>query len=94
MDNYISLSSLAMDLKRTAIGYHRSSNDMAERFYSEALKRREEIDQKHLSPYLIDLLEDVENLQEIEDSAQKAERSLTLSTLFQNAAVAMTGDRK
>jgi len=94
MDNYISLSSLAMDLKRTAIGYHRSSNDMAERFYSEALRRKEEVDQKDLPPYLIGLLDEVEQLKEEGDDSQKAEKSLTLSTLFQNAAVAMTGDRK
>ena len=90
MDNYIPLSSLAMDLKRSAIGYHGSSPDMAERFYSEALKRGKEIDRKYLPPYLINLLDDVEKLQEVEDDAQKAEKSLTLSTLFQNAAIALT----
>ena len=63
---------------------------MAERFYSEALKRGKEIDRKYLPPYLINLLDDVEQLQEVEDNAQKAEKSLTLSTLFQNAAIALT----
>jgi len=94
MNNYIPLSSLAMDLKRSAIGYHGSSLDMGERFYSEALKRSGEIDRKDIPPYLINLLNDVEKLQEVEDDAQKAEKSLTLSTLFQNAAVALMDDRK
>ena len=94
MNNYIPLSSLAMDLKRSAIGYHGSSLDMGERFYSEALKRSGEIDRKDIPPYLTVLLDEVEQLKEEEDNTKKAERSLTLSTLFQNAAVALTNDRK
>ena len=42
MDNKIILSSLAMDLKRAAIGYNRGSYIMADRFFEEALKRKKE----------------------------------------------------
>lgn len=83
-----------MDLKRSAIGYQRNSTGMAERFYFEALKRKKEIDKKYLAPYLITLLDEVEQLPKVEDSAQKAEKSLTLSTLFQNAAVYLANNHK
>lgn len=39
--NLIVLSSLAMDLKRAAIGLNRGSNKMANRFFEEALKRKQ-----------------------------------------------------
>ena len=56
MNTYISLSSLAMDLKRAALGYHRGSNKMADRFFAEALKRKEEINPESVKPYINNLL--------------------------------------
>lgn len=93
MNNYISLSSLAMDLKRAAMGYYRNSIDVAERFYLEALKRKNDIDSKSLSPYLINLLDEAEQITILEDNTQKAEKILTLSTLFKNAAVSLANSR-
>ena len=40
--NNIAISSLAMDLKRVAVGYYGDSNKTARRFSQEALKRIEE----------------------------------------------------
>ena len=37
---YIALASLAMDLKRVALGYHNGSRDTAVRFLKEAIKRK------------------------------------------------------
>ena len=94
MNNYIPLSSLAMDLKRAAIGYHRNSARAADRFYQEALKRKEEIDAKSLRPYLVTLLDDLERLTKVEDGLEKAEKALLLSTLFQNAAISLANGQK
>lgn len=89
MNTYISLSSLAMDLKRVAIGYHRGSYKMADRFLDEALKRREEIDRKDVRSYVSDLLSKLESLKNESDTVKKAEDSLLYSILFQNAALQM-----
>ena len=43
MKNKIALESMAMDLKRAALGYHNNSLKMAERFHQEALERKREI---------------------------------------------------
>ncbi|OGY26234.1 MAG: hypothetical protein A2Z24_01615 [Candidatus Woykebacteria bacterium RBG_16_44_10] len=94
MSNYIPLSSLAMDLKRAAIGYHRNSLRSADRFYQEALKRKKEIDAKSLQPYLVSLLDDLEELTKVEDDLEKGEKALLLATLFQNAAVSLVNNRK
>lgn len=87
MNNKIALSSLALDLRRVAQGYHRGSGMMATRFLDEALKRVDEVDSTALKPYINVLLNKVKNLQEIHDNNDKAEQALMLSTLFQNAAL-------
>jgi len=94
MSNYIPLSSLAMDLKRAAIGYHRNSIKSADRFYQEALKRKQEIDTKSIPPYVVNLLNEVGELTEIKNDSEKGEKALLLSTLFQNAAISLENDRK
>jgi hypothetical protein len=58
---------------------------MAERFFEEALKRKNEIDTKELKPYLIKYLNKVENVKK-EKNDRAAEDALLYSTLFQNAA--------
>jgi len=58
---------------------------MAERFFEEALKRKNEIDTKELKPYLIKYLNKVENVKK-ENNDRAAEDALLYSTLFQNAA--------
>ena len=85
MKNKQALSALAMDLKRVALGYFRGSTTMADRFFMEALKRRNEIDHASLKPYLIHLLNNMENLPK-EEQKRAAEDALLYSTLFQNAA--------
>lgn len=86
MTNKQILGALAMDLKRVALGYFRGSNVMADKFYLEALKRREEIDKKNLKPYLIKFLNELDNLNK-EEKTKAAEDALLYSTIFQNAAV-------
>lgn len=82
MKNKAILGALAMDLKRVALGYFRGSDFMAERFFEEALKRREEIDKKKLEPYLVRFLQNMEKIRKEKDS----EEALLYSTIFQNAS--------
>jgi len=86
MKNNQILGALALDLKRVAIGYFRGSNIMADRFYEEALKRREELDNKNLKPYLINILNKLDNLRK-QEKKRAAEDALLYSTILQNAAV-------
>lgn len=80
---YISLSSLAMDLKRAALGKHQGSETMANRFLDEAIKRKGEIDLKRVAPYIRQILQEVELLK-TGDRQRVAEKSLMFSTLLQN----------
>lgn len=84
--NQIALSSLAMDLKRVALGYHRNSDKMAERFLEEALKRRDEIDVKEVKSYIRKLLGKIEGIKN-SGREEKAEDALMYSILFQNASL-------
>ena len=77
-----------MDLKRVALGYFRGSNSMAEMFFQEALKRKDEIDNKSLKPYLIKLLKNLDSIK-TEDKEKAAEDALLYSTIFQNASTAI-----
>lgn len=86
--NKIALSSLALDLKRVAIGYWRGSNGMAERFFEEALRRKKEIDNKKVKPYIRNLLLNFEKIKLDKDQKRQAETALMYSTLFQNASLA------
>ncbi len=88
MNNFISLSSLAMDLDRVSMGLHRKSDAMAERFIKEALERKKEIDIYMVKPYVAHLLGKMELALLSGDREKKAEDALMYSTLFQNAALA------
>lgn len=85
MKNKAILGALAMDLKRVAVGYHRGSEAMADKFFEEALKRKEEIDTKNIKPYLNKFLDKIENLKK-EKRDRAAEDALLYSTIFQNAS--------
>jgi hypothetical protein len=85
MKNKQILGALALDLKRVAMGYFRGSNHMADKFYSEALKRRNELDKNTLKPYLSVFLNKLDILN-TEDKNKAAEDALLYSTIFQNAA--------
>lgn len=87
MNNKRVLSSLAMDLKRVAIGYHRGSDKMAERFLEEVMKRKDEIDTTTLKPYVRHLIDKLDNLVGQKETSRVAEDALMYSTLFQNAAL-------
>lgn len=77
MNNKIILESMASDLKRVALGLHRGSNEMAQRFLDEALKRKQEVDLKTIAPYMQKLLNKV-------DAKIDPEDALMYSTLIQN----------
>lgn len=87
-NNQIALASLAMDLKRVALGYHRGSVKTAKIFLGEAFKRRDEIDKTTLKSYLKKLLVKIESLRSSNDFQKTAEDALMYSILFQNAATA------
>lgn len=84
MDNKIVLESLASDLKRIALGLHRGSYRMAERFSQEALKRLNEVDQQQIPQYMCDLLANLHSILNNTDQLRKAEDALMYSTLVQN----------
>lgn len=77
MKNKFELESLASDLKRVALGFHRGSSTMAHRFLLEARKRKKEINQKEIAPYINKLLDNL-------DKEIDAEDALMFSTLIQN----------
>lgn len=77
MKNKFILESLASDLKRVALGKHRGSAKMAERFMTEALKRKQEVDESEIDSYIKKILSKV-------SSSLDAEEALMYSTLIQN----------
>ena len=77
MENKSTLEPLTSDLKRVALGLHRRSNIMAQRFLDEALKRKNEINMKKVSPYIKNLIDRLNKDIDAEDA-------LMYSTLIQN----------
>ncbi|WKZ25708.1 MAG: hypothetical protein QY322_00115 [bacterium] len=86
-NNYIAISSLAMDLKRIALAFHSGSNETGERFIIEANKRKSEIDTTSVKPYLIDHINSLEKSFMYSDKLHLAEDALMYSQIFQNYAV-------
>lgn len=84
MNNKVILESIAMDLKRVALGYNRGSFAMAKRFSEEALKRRQEIQLQEVKPYMKALLHVLSSMLENTDTQKVAEDALMMSTLLQN----------
>lgn len=76
---------MALDLKRVALGYHRGSEKMAERFLEEAIKRKNETNIELLKPYMRKVLDRVQKL--TSDRSKIAEDAQMLSTLIQNYAI-------
>lgn len=83
-DQKIILSSLALDLKRVALGLQRGSQNMAARFSEEALARKRELNLRKVHPYLVKLLRGVEISLAGKDNQKKSEDALMYSTLLQN----------
>ncbi len=86
MKNKIILESLAMDLKRVALGYCTGSEFMAARFAKEALVRKEELQNAKLKPYILNLISKLDDLLKHKDHKKLAEDALMYSTLLQNAS--------
>lgn len=87
MNNKLILGSMAMDLKRVALGYWRGSFKTADIFLEEALKRKSEIESGNIKPYLEDILSKIGSLNKLKDKKKAAEDALMYSTILQNAAV-------
>lgn len=85
MNKKIIIESLAMDLKRVALGLHRKSLAMADRFKAEALKREQELEEFPLDKHLTKLTNYTKKTLS-ESSNRTAEDALMLSVLFQNYA--------
>ncbi|HLD26277.1 MAG TPA: hypothetical protein VJC05_04525 [Candidatus Andersenbacteria bacterium] len=84
-DKKIIIESLAMDLKRVAVGLHRGSTAMAHRFKQEALQRQQELEELELNDYLKKIVADSKKA--IQSKQPEAyEDVLMYSTLFQNFA--------
>lgn len=85
MNQKILIESLAMDLKRVALGLHRGSFKMAQRFKEEALKREKELEQQRINSYLQILLKNSKKIF-LSNDKRVAEDALMFSILFQNFA--------
>lgn len=83
MENKIALASLAMDLKRVALGLNRKSDNTADRFLQEAMKRKDEVNTQNLLPYMRTIIEQVGSLSN-RDAMHKAEDALMYSIRIQN----------
>lgn len=82
----IIIGSLAMDLKRVALGLHSGSLVTASRFKVEALKRIEDLEREPMDDYTKRLVGKVkESLKS--DEERVFEDALMYSTLFQNLAL-------
>lgn len=84
--NKIALSSLAMDLKRVALGYHNGSEKTAQRFSEEAINRIGDIDLAKVAPYIRKALTRSKTIL-MKKEKSIAEDALMYSTIFQNAAL-------
>ncbi|HRN96343.1 MAG TPA: hypothetical protein PLD54_02770 [Candidatus Levybacteria bacterium] len=84
MNNKTILESLSMDLLRVALGLHRGSIKMAERFTQEALARKAETDKENLSLYGRQILAKIERSLNNDDLDKKAEDALMYSTIIKN----------
>lgn len=86
MNQKVIISSLALDLKRIALGLYRGSSATVSIFKAEALKRGGELENSNPNKYLINLWSKTKRTLEKNDE-KAAEDTLMYSTLFQNFAV-------
>lgn len=85
-NNKIAIESLSMDLLRVALGYHKGSNKMADRFSKEALKRIDEVDHSMVRPYFTRWLKIMPNAISNKNKDVVAEDALMFSTITKNYA--------
>lgn len=81
-EQYVAISSMALDLKRASLGFARGSNAVGERFLSEALKRRSEINTSQIPNYLENILSLLEHT--TWEHKKNSEDLLMYSTLLLN----------
>ncbi len=86
MEQIIVIESLAMDLKRVALGLQRGSSAMADRFKEESLKRIAELENQNLNLHLKKLVQGIKKVL-AHDGERVAEDALMYSVLFQNVAL-------
>jgi hypothetical protein len=86
MDQKILVESMAMDLKRVALGVNRGSFAMANRFKEEALNRSVELEKQPISEYLKKLLTMTKKSLS-QNTDRVGEDALMFSTLLQNFAL-------
>ena len=84
MDNKIIIESLSMDLMRVALGYHRNSIKMADRFADEALRRIDEIDRLKVKSYFKNVLNRLYLILKNKDTDRIAEDTLMYSSICRN----------
>ncbi len=84
--NKLPIESLSMDLLRIALGYHRGSEKMAERFSEEALKRISEIKKESIKPYFLNVLFKIPTALSNKDKNRLSEDALMYSILCKNYA--------
>ncbi|MFH1187110.1 MAG: hypothetical protein V1697_02965 [Candidatus Levyibacteriota bacterium] len=84
--NKLAIESLSMDLLRTALGYHKGSNKMAEKFSEEALKRCSEIKKAEVKPYFAEILNKIPITLSDKDLNTRAENALMYSIICKNYA--------
>ena len=81
------IESLALDLKRVALGYYNGSDRMAKRFSKEALIRKDEITIANLKPYFRKITQSLQEILVQKDKKKLAEDALMYSTIIQNYAL-------
>lgn len=86
MENKIIIESLSMDLYRVAIGLHRNSHKMAQRFSDEARALCLEIKQSEIRPYFVKVLGKIQNILSGPFGNRTAEDILMYSIICKNYA--------
>lgn len=77
-----SLSSLALDLNRVAMGLNRGSVKMADRFYQEALDRKAEIRNDQIPEYIRAIMLKIDENKKLDKKF--AEEAMVYSILLEN----------
>lgn len=82
MNNKIILESMALDLKRVALGSYSNSTKMAERFLQEVYKRKTELNTNELPDPVNTLLVHMTDQLKVSDINRLADYALMYSTLL------------
>ena len=82
MNNKILLESMALDLKRVALGAHSKSYKMADRFLQEVLKRNDLLDTRNFPKSLKKVLKLMVKQLRLHDTNRLADDALLYSTIL------------